>query len=288
MNRLVEHLTDTDLELLGGFAHRLLPDDQRSNWHGNPDALLLLMAHPELFRALFGADTNDSLLLASPFLLFFVLVCQGRSELGERSFTEEWVGYHRRVPVFAADELSEFMAPVGRRYFIAELLASYTHVSSGVMLIRSGTSVRRSRYSELDPVRMAQLVFLVPDAARHSVLRRLGDLALFLTGVFPDHLGSHPLSEIDLQRILRSLGATRPSEMDMEPPPRSNPIELFQWVGRRSYQLAVEAALRVGAGVSTDVVDLADGFAHARRFLNFLTDRHLCGLRGRWFGIEQA
>ena len=45
-------------------------------------------------------------------------------------------------------------------------------------------------------MRLASLLHIVPEDERPGVYRRLGDLALFLTGVFPDHtemrgLGPH-------------------------------------------------------------------------------------------------
>ncbi len=72
-----------------------------------------------------------------------------------------------------------------RRLFLAELLSSYTHVASGTVWAKSGGRWRRRRFSELDPVQLARLAEVVPDWERLAVYRRLGDLALFLTGVFP-------------------------------------------------------------------------------------------------------
>ena len=66
---------------------------------------------------------------------------------------------------------------------------------------------RRRRFSELDPVQLAGMLEAVSPAERPGVLRRLGDLALFLTGVFPDHTASTPLGRpLSEAALLRSAG----------------------------------------------------------------------------------
>src|SRR5690606_24818469 len=93
----------------------------------------------------------------------------------------------RRLPVFDVASLREFLDDHMRRYFLVELLASYTHVASGVSWARTSRGWRKRKFSELDPVRLAELLTVVEPPERAGVFRRLGDLALFLTGVFPDH-----------------------------------------------------------------------------------------------------
>ncbi len=89
--------------------------------------------------------------------------------------------------------------------FLAELLASYVHVASGSVWVQTAHGWRR-RYSELDPVRLATLLEVVDQTERPGVWRRLGDLALFLTGVFPDHTDARGLGPVQATRLLRSAG----------------------------------------------------------------------------------
>ena len=88
--------------------------------------------------------------------------------------------------MLGGDDLREFFAADGRRLFLTELLTSYTRVASGSTYVRTARGWRRRRFSELDPLRLASLLDAVPEAERPGIYRRLGDLALFLTGVFPD------------------------------------------------------------------------------------------------------
>ena len=144
------------------------------------------------------------LMQASPFLVFAVTVEQAGEQLASASYVPEWVGIGRRTPLFDVPRLREFMSSPWRRFFLAELLASYTRVASGSVLVATRRGFRRQRFSELDPVHLAGLLDVVPDAERPGVLRRLGDLALFLTGVFPDYVARHGFGPVDQGRLLRS------------------------------------------------------------------------------------
>jgi hypothetical protein len=116
------------------------------------------------------------------------------------------------------------------------------------------------------------------------VCRRLGDLALFLSGVFPEHAASHPLQPRHLDRIRRLLDATgldapdpAPEELAMAGGPQRG-IWLLEWLGRRAYLLGSR-----GPGPSSrELRDVAESFGRARRVLNVLTGRHLYPTRERW------
>ncbi len=130
------------------------------------------------------------LMQASPFLVFAVTVEQAGEQLASASYVPEWVGVGRRTPLFDVPRLREFMSSPWRRFFLAELLASYTRVASGSVLVATRRGFRRQRFSELDPVHLAGLLDVVPDAERPGVLRRLGDLASVPHRRFPRLCGS--------------------------------------------------------------------------------------------------
>src|SRR5262249_40348989 len=106
-------------------------------------------------------------------------------------------------PCSAAGRRRGFWAEPERRLFLAELLASFTRVASGRYRSRVGGRLRTRRFSELDPVRLAGLLEAVPRAERPGVYRRLGDVTLFLTGVFPDYAATTVLRPVNAARLLR-------------------------------------------------------------------------------------
>jgi len=294
----LEHLTDGDLALLGEVAGE--------NLRADPDGLHRLLNSPAAYQAVFRQPEHEPLLKASPFLLFALLVHRAARDLEQASFVEEWVAPRRRVPVFDVSALREFAGDPMRRFFLVQLLASYTHVASGSVMVQTNRGWRRRRFSELDPLRLIELAELLPEAERPAVYRRLGDLSLFLTGIFPDYASERFIDERDRRRLQRVV--------EHQPPPRPSPqgggsisrpspqggasvprptshtegsvgaVDLLETIGARAYRIAQRSAERGGA--MADVLSsVSDNFASARRTLNFLTDRYLFPLRQRWFGI---
>ena len=268
----LEHLSDADLALLSSAG------EPARAVHADPERIEALIDSPALFRVLFGTPGRDPLLRASPFLLFAVLIHRATRDLGAASFVEEWVGPRQRVPVFDVAGLREFGADPLRRFFLAELLASYTHVTSGSVLVQTTRGWRRRRFSELDPVRLVELAEAVSDVERPSVYRRLGDLSLFLSGIFPDYAAEQLVAERQRHRLERALAAA-----DRERAEHHDGIWLLERLGRRAYRVAQQATDR-SAAMAGVLAELSENFAIARRVLNFVTDRYLFPMRQRWFG----
>lgn len=262
----LEHLTDQDLGLLASSS-----SEPVTALRADPGRIEGILSRPALFTSIFATGAQEAFLHASPFLVFAVLVHRVHRDLDGVRFIAEWVGPGQRVPVFDIGALREFTSDPSRRLFLAELLASYTHVASGSYWTRTARGWRRRRFSELDPMRLLELLEVVPETERAAVYRRLGDLALFLTGVFPDYAGNQILSPIARERLRRRL-----LQAEGELPPA---FELFELIGRRAYQAASQATRRPGL---LDELG-GQGFARSRRILNFLTDRYLFPIREQWF-----
>ncbi|MGH2821068.1 MAG: hypothetical protein ACRDJ5_10500 [Actinomycetota bacterium] len=287
----LEHLTDGDLRLLAGIvAGEGGAEDLLRRLRADPQAVGRALSDGLLWDRLFGrAARRDPLAAASPFLVFAVIVHRARLELARSNYVEEAFGPRRRLPVFDVGSLTGFLEDDERRLFLIELLASFTHVASGSVLVRSRKGWRRHRFSELDPVRLASLLDVLPEAERPGLYRRLGDLSLFLTGVFPDRSFSTPPASVGRQRLLRTLGGVEengglsPSELaDLERDP-SDAVMLLEFLGRRWYRLALAAATPPLTSKLRLAQLVADRFTDARRVLNFITDRYLFPHRVRWF-----
>jgi len=270
----VEHLSDADLALLAAVA------ETEGEAPRDPERLEALIDSPAAYRLLFSVPGRDPLLRGSPFLIFAVLVHRVVRDLGHVSFVEESVGPRQRIPVFDTVSLRDFGADPMRRLFLAQLLASYTNVASGSTLVKTSRGWRRRRFSELDPMRLIELAEVVPDAERPSVYRRLGDLSLFLTGIFPDYAGERLVADRERRALERALATA-----DRERSENRDVVWLLEQLGRRAYRIAQQATDRRTAMASV-LADVSENFAAARRVLNVLTDRYLFPLRRQWFGAE--
>ncbi|MBO0787583.1 MAG: hypothetical protein J2P33_16075 [Actinobacteria bacterium] len=272
------HLTDADIRLLAGAAgRRSLADgageDAGPGWlRRDPSLLPALLSDPGVARAVLGGDGDQiDTAPASPFLVFAVAVHQAATELAVAGYLPERTGPRQRVPLFDVPALRDFLGSPARRLFLAELLASFTRVSSGRYRVQVRGQTRTRRYSELDPVRLAGLLDAVPESERPGVYRRLGDVSLFLTGVFPDYAAGRALGLVNAARLVRAAQVPA-SEADRLATAPS--LELLEHLGARWYRAAWDLA-PVRTARLTVVADVASRFRQARRVLNHIADRYL-------------
>lgn len=271
-----------DVELL--YAQHLSEADRRLlRSAGGGQGLVQALVHPAVQAAVFGAgQAGGELVATTPFLTFAAAVHRTAVDLDKATFVEERWSSRERIPVFDVARLRDLLAQPMRRLFLVELLASYTHVASGATWERTRRGWRRRRFSELDPVRLAGLLEVVAPEERPGVYRRLGDLALFLTGVFPDHPSIFDIGGGAAARLLRLSGARHNGDADI--PGR----DLMAQLGARWYRLTVVSARTAGSPVTDALAvigDLSERFDDARRVLNVVTDKYLFPVRDRWFGV---
>jgi hypothetical protein len=292
----LEHLTDDDVALLARDSGHTGPvGEYRAELRQRRGGIDDLLGRAGVFRTVFpSGSASDSLLRASPFLAFAVAVQRAATDLESARYTAEWVGLGRWTPVFDVGRLREFASSPWRRFFLTELLASYTRVNSGSVLVATRRGFRRQRFSELDPVRLAGLLEVVSDAERPGVLRRLGDLTLFLTGVFPDYVARRGLGPVEQSRLARSGGlAIGRGEPGRSGRGRSgtddDAVAILDHLGRRCYRAAFE--LLRGGPVADNVAvlgELPERFGDARRILGVISERYLFADRDKWFGLGRA
>jgi hypothetical protein len=282
----LERLTRDDLRLLADVERARDRAATPERLAGEPDRLLGLLAGRRTYETVFGTPDDPAGLATpvSPFLIFAVALHRAAAELEERTYTSEWVGPNRRLPVFDVAVLRDFASDPMRRLFLVELLASYTHVASGATWERTPRGWRRRRFSELDPAQLASLLDVVPDSERPGVYRRLGDLSLFLTGVFPDHTTHRFLAPVQRDRLMRVSGAEGlpGSDVDSE----LGAVALLEELGVRWYRLAARSARPPLTATMQVATSVAERFRAARRILNDVTDRYLLPRRGHLFGLN--
>ncbi|MBX6378000.1 MAG: hypothetical protein IRY95_05560 [Clostridia bacterium] len=279
-----EHLSDADLAFLvetvgsGGMAPAQVVELLRDK----PDLVDILLDDPRLFHRLTAPGEGEAALVrVSPFLLFTVFLRQAQRDLRASLYTQEWVGPRVRVPVFDVEDLRRFVADRERQDYLADLLASYTRVASGTVWFRTARGLRRRRVSELDLERLVALLEVADDDQRFLLYRRLGDLTLFLSGVFADYVGGRRRwfwRRGTAPDAWRRAGATMAAVEDA-----ATAIELLETLGERYYALAAEHPRAGQSGLQRVLAGLSQNFRLARRVLNFVADRYILPFRAQWF-----
>ena len=277
-----EQLTQADLRLIAAVTEQ--PGQQEAEagrWRHDPATLERLLADPRVFEAIFGPASLASreAVLVSPFLAFAVAVHRAAADLAEVRYVAERSAARQRVPVFDAPELRDFLGSAERRLFLAELLTSFTRVTSGRYEVSVGGRSRTRRFSELDPVRLAGLLDAVPDESRPGIYRRLGDVALFLSGVFPDYVAGRAFGPVNAARLLRAAQVPMGERERLAATPD---LELLEHLGTRWYRSALALAPVRTSRLSV-VAEVADRFRQGRRVLNHVADRYLMGPGTSWF-----
>lgn len=266
-----EHLSDRDIELIARCSK--VPggaSEVRERLRRQPEAVDELLSSDTLFDEIFGNGEASTQIGMTPFLVFGVLVNKVAGDLSETEFVPEWVGAGQRLPVFDVETLREFVSDGLRRYFMIEFLASFTKIASGAVWVQTSRGYRRRRFSELDPVSLAEMVDSMPPGRRAGGYRRLGDVSLFLSGVFPDHTTRIDLGEVTRLRLARSAGVDQTDAVSDE-----DVVRFYEIVGPGWYGRAIDSAYS-GAGVGPEYLrSVAERFTEARRLLNFLSDRYL-------------
>ncbi len=259
-------LEDGDLTILaralGTDTASLRTDLDRRPWYAND-----VLRRPEVVAAVLDGDDAVSLLV-SPLLFFAVLVHRSADELASSQWVDDWVGPGSRLPVFDVDPLLEFADAPGRLLFAAQLLVGFaTPVAFPIPVDR------------LDLDELVAWLDAVEPADQIVLLRRLGDLALFQAGVFPDCNGATALTAARAEHLGRSAGMSD-EELDHlvdlgSPTPG---LDALEGLSSAWYRAAAESSS------STPVLlrDIANRIRSARRFLNYVADHYLYRVQSNW------
>ena len=238
----------------------------------DPDALKRLLARDEQFRdAMLGDDAllervlnaDETFIRISPALYFEILLRRSRRDLRSVGYTEERDG-RASIPVFDAPRALEFIERPGVLEYLASMMASFTRVRSYSVPVRVRRGVRRRvRYDDMDVDSLVRFAAAAEPRQRFGYYKRIADVCLFVSGVFPDGAA----------RLGRSRRARRS-------------LEDYESEGRRFYALAAAHPAARAANLAGVFAELEKDFAYARKSLAFLSARFLRARKRQLFGAE--
>ncbi|MBT8241091.1 MAG: hypothetical protein KJN63_07675, partial [Acidimicrobiia bacterium] len=120
-----------------------------------------------------------------------------------------------------------------------------------------------------DLVSVATWLDAVTESDRVVLFERLGDLALFLSGVFPDKTGSTWISPTDAERLGRTVDLDSDAILGLCDSLGLGGLDAYETLGAEWYRM-------VSSSRSAPMIaDVSYRFRAARRVLNHVADRYL-------------
>ena len=248
----------------------------------DPDQLKRLITEDAQFRAAMLGDesllqrvqSDDEIFLyISPSLYFEILLRNSKRELETAAYTKEREG-RMSIPVFDTPDVLEFMERPGVVEYLASMMASFTRINSYVIPVRVRKGVRRRvRYNDMDVDSLIRFAADADPEQKFSYYKRIADVCLFISGVFPDSAQSRA-------------GGT--------PPPLSRSwrmrrtLDEYEREGRTFYGLAQEHPAARALELSQVFGALKQNFNSARKPLTFVATRFLHAKKRQLFGVTSA
>jgi hypothetical protein len=220
-------------------------------------------------QQLFERLTRDRqvLLHITPKLFFSVLLRQAHKDLLKASYTTE-TRARQKIPVFDTDQVVRLLGKPRVCDYLADTLTSFTRVESFAWRVRVREGIwRKHRVSDLDIDGLIKLCDHVDEFYRFSLYRRIGDVCLFLTGMFPEYV----------QREADPFAAFRGRRRDLEE---------YEQDGIEFYQLAAEHEVAAIMDLAEVLNTLASSFTLAEKPLRFLSEQYLYARKHHLFGLQ--
>ena len=257
-------LSDADLKFI---VETLTPDSRdharvTQAVRDKPDILDAMIGDPRLVDRVM--DDEEVVVYISPRLLFTILLRQTRRDLDSQPYINEIGERGEVIPVFESSRVADLLDEEPSREYLADMMSSFSKTYSTVMYSLERGRLRKRRFSSMDMDDMIYAARHADPEERPDYYRRVADIALFMTGVFPYQAVRSPR---------RRRFAHRRTMADYE-------REGSAFYGLAARELDVP---ELGDVMAT----LSENFTLARRALNHMSERYIRARSSRLFGMEE-
>ena len=255
-------LSDADLKFI---VETVTPDPREQGRVAEavgdkPEILDAMMGDPRLVERVM--DDEEVVVHISPRLLFTILLRQTRRDLDDQPYINEIGERGEVIPVFESSRVADLLDEEPSREYLADMMSSFSKTHSTVMYSLERGRLRKRRFSSMDMDDMIYAARHADPEERPNYYRRVADIALFMTGVFPHQAIRSPR---------RRRFAHRRTMADYE-------REGSTFYGLAARELDVP---ELGDVMAT----LSENFTLARRALNHLSERYIRARGERYFGV---
>lgn len=216
-------------------------------------------------------DEEEIFLKISPALFFEILLRRTSLDLELAGYTVE-KSKTMKIPIFDTKEVVDFLAQDALVLYLTDMLSSFTRMESYTIPIMVGKGVwRKIRFNDLDVHSLRRICELVDEEYRLGFYKRIGDICLFILGIFPDYVEQdyrYPFSG-QLRPHLRGKLRISPEEYEKE--------------GQKFYLLAARHPSAKEMDLTDIFYALHANFPKARKPLNFIAEHYLPFTRHKLF-----
>lgn len=220
------------------------------------------------------AADDEVILRISPTLYFEVLLRKAHRELQKVTYTMERAG-PEAIPVCDARKVVELLEEEAVLSYLADMLSSFTKIENSAPTVKGKKGAwRKLRFNDMDIDSLITFCNAADQAHRFSFYKRIGDICLFLLGMFPECtcFGSWYPTPGD-QRLKADLAFGRT-------------VEEYEEQGKRFYALA-------GAHEDANTLELSEtlwllheNFSVVRKPLNFICEQYVHHSKHSLFGLD--
>jgi hypothetical protein len=256
------HLSESDLR----FLVETVATNRRDYDHiinlirDKEDLLEPMLDDPKLTDRLFRDE--EALVRVTPHMLFSVLLRRLRKELEKEAYVLDVDTNGKRIPIFEGPAVAEMLSDKQTCDYLAEMLSSFARTNSGIIYWRERGTWQKRHFSDIDLDDMVELAGIIDPEMRPALYKRIADIALFLSGIFPEHsahLASPRKTMFSAKRTLKE----------------------YEQAGKRFYHVAARETDQIHW--KPVLGTLAEKFTLARMALNSLSDRYVKTLRRQYF-----
>jgi hypothetical protein len=93
-----------------------------------------------------------------------------------------------KIPIFDTPEVVELVNRENLRFYLADMLSSFTRVESNTIPVRIREGIwERVRFNDLDILSLRRFSQFVEEEYRLGFYKKIADICLFIMGIFPDY-----------------------------------------------------------------------------------------------------
>jgi len=215
----------------------------------------------KVFRRL--VEDEEGFLEISPALFFEILLRRAAKDLESTTYTVEKTT-NMKIPVFDTREVVQLLTQQPLLLYLADMLASFTKVENYTLSIQIGKGIwEKVRFNGLDIQNLMNFCEAVEDESQLALYKRIGDICLFMLGIFPDYAERQ-------YRHFSSKQTGHPSQGRMKISP-----EGYEREGRRFYKMAAEHRSAKELDLSEIFWVLYENFQKAQKPLSLIANHYL-------------